>query len=193
MAMSSSRQMPWARGTGAGHGNLRGADVFHTSPQFEGRFGRMFRTLPAATFDERELQELALQGMTAAPEVVEDKAGNPIRDTNGYLIPKATSEDSIDDEENFGIPAGYTYLGQFIDHDITFDPASSLQRQNDPESLVDFRTTRLDLDCLYGRGPADQPYLFEPDGLHFALGRTLTRGTQPELHETMSRVSIGGP
>src|SRR5438552_1074990 len=28
------------------------------------------------------------------------------------------------------IPAGYTYLGQFIDHDITFDPVSSLQRLN---------------------------------------------------------------
>jgi len=26
-----------------------------------------------------------------------------------------------------GIPALYTYLGQFIDHDLTFDPASSLQ------------------------------------------------------------------
>ena len=31
------------------------------------------------------------------------------------------------------IPAGYTYLGQFVDHDITFDPTSSLQRQNDPD------------------------------------------------------------
>ncbi|MDQ3575752.1 MAG: hypothetical protein M3404_12690 [Actinomycetota bacterium] len=30
------------------------------------------------------------------------------------------------------VPAGYTYLGQFIDHDITFDPMSSLDRLNDP-------------------------------------------------------------
>ena len=48
-------------------------------------------------------------------------------------------KDGRDDEES-GIPALYTYLGQFIDHDITFDPASSLQKQNDPDALVDFRT-----------------------------------------------------
>ena len=35
------------------------------------------------------------------------------------------------------IPAGYTYLGQFIDHDITFDPTSSLQRSNDPDALAE--------------------------------------------------------
>ena len=32
------------------------------------------------------------------------------------------------------LPAGYTYFGQFVDHDITFDPASSLTRQNDPDA-----------------------------------------------------------
>src|SRR5438132_14125638 len=76
-----------------------------------------------------------------------------------------------DDEENAGISAGYTYLGQFIDHDITFDPASSLQQLNDPDALVDFRTPRLDLDSLYGRGPDDQPYMY--DGKKFRLGREL--------------------
>ena len=49
-------------------------------------------------------------------------------------------------EENEAIPSGYTYLGQFIDHDITFDPVSSLQRQNDPDALHNFRTPRFDLD-----------------------------------------------
>ena len=49
------------------------------------------------------------------------------------------------------IPAGFTYLGQFIDHDITFDPTPfELQRVNDPDALVNFRTPRLDLDSLYG-------------------------------------------
>src|SRR6058998_3054193 len=50
-------------------------------------------------------------------------------------------------------------LGQAIDHDLTFDPASSLQQQDDPEGLVDFRTPRFDLDNLYGKGPDDAPYL----------------------------------
>ncbi|MGH2769165.1 MAG: peroxidase family protein, partial [Actinomycetota bacterium] len=69
----------------------------------------------------------------------------------------------LDQYENPEIPAGYTYLGQFIGHDITFDPASSLQRQNDPHALHNFRTPRLDLDSIYGRGPADQPYLYRQD------------------------------
>jgi hypothetical protein len=77
------------------------------------------------------------------------------------------------DAEESGIPAAYTYFGQFIDHDLTFDPASSLQRQNDPDALVDFRTPRFDLDSVYGRGPDDQPYLYA-DGRHFLLGSPLT-------------------
>ena len=81
-----------------------------------------------------------------------------------------TPETEQDDEENVGtsgnpgIAAGYTYLGQFIDHDLTFDPASSLERQNDPDGLVDYRTPRFDLDNVYGRGPDYQPYLYRDDG-----------------------------
>jgi hypothetical protein len=152
----------------------------------------MFRALPAASFDKGDLQTLALgfgvdkdrkEGMTADPEVALDANGNKRRDKNGFLIPSATKESDVDDEENFGIPAGYTYLGQFIDHDITFDPASSLQSQNDPDALIDFRTPALDLDNLYGRGPDDQPYMFEPDGIHFAFGRDLTRNGKPSKQQ----------
>jgi ABC-type antimicrobial peptide transport system permease subunit len=46
-----------------------------------------------------------------------------------------------------------------------------LQQQNDPDALVDYRTPRLDLDSLYGRGPADQPYMY--NGSKFRLGRPL--------------------
>jgi len=118
---------------------------------------------------------------------VQDSDGKDKRGKDGHLIPKATPESEIDDEENLGVPAGYTYLGQFIDHDITFDPASSLQKQNDPEALVDFRTPRLDLDNVYGRGPGDQPYMFEPDGLHFRLGTDLTRNGKPTGQPTKAK------
>src|SRR5437667_8697550 len=94
-------------------------------PAFEGGFRRVCPTLPAAEFDKDELAKLAA-AMTA-----------PKEDT-------PTSEDEIDDEENQGISAGYTYLGQFVDHDLTFDPASSLQKENDPNALEDFRTPRFD-------------------------------------------------
>ncbi|HET7433839.1 MAG TPA: heme peroxidase family protein [Thermoanaerobaculia bacterium] len=109
----------------------------------------MFRSLPAAEHEEKALVALG-DAMTAAEE--------------------ESDENELDAEENRGISAGYTYVGQFIDHDITFDPASSLQKQNDPDGLVDFRTPRFDLDSVYGRGPDDQPYLYEPDGKHLLLG-----------------------
>jgi hypothetical protein len=137
------------------HGvGLRGLDVPRGSEQFEGRFGRMFRTLPPAGHSETALVKLAKK------MVAEDEGTPP--------------NDDPDAEENSGITAGYTYFGQFLDHDITFDPASSLMKTNDPDALTDFRTPRFDLDCVYGRGPDDQPYLYRDDGLHMLLGRALT-------------------
>ncbi len=139
------------------HGEIRGLNDVPSSSISEGRFGRMFRTLPKAHFDDNALNLLA-DAMVAEPE------------------PNPTEETEKDDEEST-ISAGYTYLGQFIDHDLTFDPASSLQKENDPNALVDFRTPRFDLDNLYGRGPDDQPYLYEQGGKKFILGRTLTGST----------------
>jgi hypothetical protein len=137
------------------HGEVRGLSLSRRSSQFEGRFGRMFRTLPAAQFNEQMLRKLA-DAMSAEAE------------------DEPTPETEADDEENPGISAGYTYLGQFIDHDLTFDPASSLERQNDPDGLVDYRTPRFDLDCVYGRGPDDQPYLYREDHLRLLQGDALT-------------------
>jgi hypothetical protein len=62
---------------------------------------------------------------------------------------------------NRWVPAGYTYLGQFIDHDITFDPTSRLGTPIAAPKLRNFRTPRFDLDSLYGTGPVDQPYLYD--------------------------------
>lgn len=168
--------------TSSSHGGVRGADFDRRSSQFEGRFGRIFRSLPAAKWSEDALRELAGDGkneerMTAKPET----------DDNNPKLPKAPREDVDDegnphqsrlhdDEENSGIDAGYTYLGQFIDHDITFDPASSLQQRNDVDALVDFRTPALDLDSIYGSGPDDQPYIYTANGRKFQLGRDLLEG-----------------
>ena len=159
MATPTSTQRP-----GMHHGVVeRGLNSTVHSRLHEGRFGRMFRTLAPATFDVDDLRRLAI-AMTADPEI--DAV---------TLKPKVTSETEIDDEENFGIPAGYTYFGQFVDHDITFDPMSSLIKMNDPDGLVDFRTPALDLDNVYGRGPDDQPYMYDDTGRKFLLGdRSLT-------------------
>src|SRR6202165_4599422 len=137
------------------HGGVRGIDRVPQSTSLEGRFGRMFRRLPPAKFSEAALTALAtLMGA--------DFGATP------------TPETDVDNEENQGISAGYTYLGQFIDHDLTFDPASSLMKQDDPDALVDFRTPRFDLDNIYGRGPDDQPFMYSSDGKKLLLGRDIS-------------------
>jgi hypothetical protein len=78
-----------------------------------------------------------------------------------------TEAEAVD--ENPTIPAGYTYFGQFIDHDITFDPTPLTDGDIDRDALVDFRTPSLDLDNVYGRGPDDQPYMY--DGLKLRVGK----------------------
>ena len=166
-------------------GGVRGAVLPRRSSQFEGAFGRMFRTLPPAEFSQHALKELAGDGISAGRITSKPEA------TPDGKLPIAAEENPHtkihDAEENTGIAAGYTYFGQFIDHDITFDPASSLQKQNDPDALVDFRTPRLDLDCLYGRGPDDQPYMYESNGNKFLLGKALTEGGQPSNARDLPR------
>ena len=94
------------------------------------------------------------------------------------IAPKDTDpETEPDPEENPGIPAAYTYLGQFVDHDLTFDPISHLRETltgAQLRALVDFRTPRFDLDNLYGRGPDDQPYMYKKDGIRMLLGERMS-------------------
>ena len=68
------------------------------------------------------------------------------------------------------VPLGLIYLGQFIDHDITLDITSSLDRMNDPDATENFRTPALDLDCVYGDGPEANPHLYDRDGEYLATG-----------------------
>jgi hypothetical protein len=58
------------------------------------------------------------------------------------------------------IPAGFTYFGQFVDHDITFDVSSSLDAPTDATSINNMRSAALDLDSVYGRGPGLDPFLY---------------------------------
>lgn len=78
------------------------------------------------------------------------------------------------------IPAGFTYFGQFVDHDITFDPTSIGENAVDTGDLVNFRTPALDLDSLYGSGPRDQPFLYKREaggtGRQFLIGPVIQPG-----------------
>jgi hypothetical protein len=160
---------------------IRGLMGTGRSPLFQGRFGRLFRSLPPAIFGKND--DDIKQNLKALGDKMSATFDPP---TDGK------------DPEESGIPALYTYLGQFIDHDLTFDPASSLQMQDDPDALTDFRTPAFDLDNIYGRGPDDQPYMYDTDGKSFLLGTPLTGSDFPSTDlprnsATPARALIGDP
>lgn len=69
------------------------------------------------------------------------------------------------------IPAGYTYLGQFADHDMTLDKtAVALGANVTVEELQQGRSPTLDLDTLYGLGPIKDAAFY--DGIRLAIGTT---------------------
>ena len=71
------------------------------------------------------------------------------------------------------IPAGYTYLGQFLDHDLTFDKSALMEGVDiSPATLLQSRSPSLDLDSLYGDGPQDpaSAKFYEADGIHLKQG-----------------------
>jgi hypothetical protein len=78
--------------------------------------------------------------------------------------------------DNASIPAGFTYLGQFVDHDITLDLTPLEQQLEDLESVSNFRTPALDLDALYGAGPQVSPYLYQRDLADGRIGPKLLVG-----------------
>jgi len=77
------------------------------------------------------------------------------------------------------IPAGFTYLGQFVDHDLTFDKTKVMLGEHvSPAELLQARSPSLDLDSLYGAGPTDpgSAKFYAADGLHLKMGETLAAG-----------------
>ena len=115
-------------------GNLRSAD-----PKFKvGRFGHMF---PASLQRPPAVRDAALGKLAAAMKDEQPEGvGN-----------------------NANIPAGYTYLGQFVDHDITLDLSALTERDRDRVGESNFRTPQLELDNLYATGPSGDasPQLFD--------------------------------
>ena len=75
----------------------------------------------------------------------------------GEAMVEQNTDDFRSDSE---MPAGYTFLAQFIDHDITFDTTSMLNRPLRDDEFQNSRSVALDLDSVYGRGPEQDPYLY---------------------------------
>jgi Animal haem peroxidase len=75
------------------------------------------------------------------------------------------------------IPAGYTFLGQFIDHDLSFD-GEKLSLGTSHSLETNKRSPSLDLDSLYGldlenvKASEAGKYIYEADGIKLRLGLT---------------------
>ena len=98
-----------------------------------GKYGRMFATLPPLVADEEYLLKLGREGSLMDVDAAHDNR-----------------QESTD---NPRIAAGFPIFGQFIAHDITADRSLLLHHAR-LEELRNFRTPRLDLECLYGAGPS---------------------------------------
>ena len=94
------------------------------------------------------------------------------------------------------IPAGYTYLGQFVDHDLTMDRTDvALGEDVSPAELLQGRSPRLDLDSLYGNGPGNpqSAKFYESDGMHLKTGTTIpAEGVKAKPRHDLPRVGKGG-
>ncbi|HVG14628.1 MAG TPA: heme peroxidase family protein, partial [Chitinophagaceae bacterium] len=133
-------------------------DVIPYSSRYydKGKFGRLFPNLPPFATDTKKLREALME--------IGEKGG--IMDANDDLtLPPSDHITSLPAQvHNPNSPvmtAGMTFLGQFIDHDMSFDPTSSLERQVDPELVQNFRTPSLGLDNVYGSGHLASPHLFD--------------------------------
>jgi hypothetical protein len=148
VAVTGGAVIPWsphsAHAAPAGEGihgvRLRGINLTAKNRLAEGRFGAMFKRLPAFAPRDDLLERLART-------MVEDQ----------------TVPDDSHLNTSPRLSAGFTFIGQFIDHDITFDDTPLDLQQDDPDARINFRTPRFDLDSVYGRGPAKEPRFYNPD------------------------------
>ncbi len=130
------RAKQWTHAVGV----MRGSDVaVRAGRDKEGRFGVMFKDAEGFAPPDELLKSLAAR-------MGEPTGPNPF------------------DLDNPRIPAGFTFLGQFIDHDMTLDRTPMPEQEVDPLALTNFDTPLFDLGSLYGRGPERDPGLYEPGG-----------------------------
>lgn len=168
------------------HGSTHFEILAPRSRLYQGPFGRICPELPAWNPNATDLDAFLLD--IANNQMIELPGKTP-----GEIAGDNTLIESLEAEFGSNTPAGYTYFGQFIDHDITFDPTSSLMRQNDPNGLLNFRTPRLDLDNVYGRGPSEQPYLYDAEEKHqkLLIGQVAGTNLRDLARNSQGRALIG--
>lgn len=125
-------------------------------PAFETTFGRLFPRLAPFSPDTVALTEALLDigrpgGILDAND---DLSAGPL----ALLINPALNVNNPNNPFHTG---GTTFMGQFLDHDITFDVGSELGVPTDPSRSRNGRTPAFDLDSVYGAGPMASPHLYD--------------------------------
>ena len=132
------------------------------------RFSRLFPGLPPFALASPRIQG-ALREMGARNGLLDARdnlAAGPIE-----LI--VNPEHSKNNPDNPAATAGVTFLGQFLDHDMTFDATSRLGVATRPERSVNRRTPSFDLDSVYGGGPIADSQLYDlGDRVKFKVEKT---------------------
>ncbi|WP_245983703.1 peroxidase family protein [Lentzea flaviverrucosa] len=96
-------------------------------------------------------------------------------ETRVALATAVTANVPQPDSADPAVPAGFTYLGQFVDHDLTMDRTESQLGQDvNLDELTQGRSPALDLDSVYGRGPRDKDdqVFYAQDGVKLKVGTT---------------------
>jgi hypothetical protein len=125
----------------------------------EDRFGRMFTQLPPFAEPSQKLSAALLE-MGKPGGILDAKdnlAAGPIE-----LIVNDTL--NVNNRNNPLHTAGATFMGQFMDHDVTFDLTSRLGVPTSPERSPNLRDPAFELDSVYGGGPIADPELYESVG-----------------------------
>ena len=144
------------------HRGINDAACTEMGPVRSHRFYTQFPRLDVYERDDELLRTLAGAGEGGADAPMMEPADDPVGDAE--------------------TPAAYGIFGQFVDHDITFDPTSDIEKRNDPAALRNFRTPALDLDSVYRHGSETAPYLYDHEGdeAHLITGEAEGVGDRPD-------------
>jgi hypothetical protein len=139
-------------------------------PNPEDTFTRMFPDLPPFAPQTNAVRS-AVQQLGQKGGVLDalDNLTDPIRSITEPAVFSPNNADNPVLAAGGNMTAGMTFLGQFLDHDVTLDLRSALQRNADPLRTNNFRTAAFDLDSLYGAGPTAAPELYASDGMKFRV------------------------
>jgi hypothetical protein len=153
-------------------------------------FGRMFPSLrPFADANDRVRSALLEVGKRGGiMDAGDDLRAGPralILDPSVNGNPTAANPYGSN-PDNPTMTAGSTFVGQFTDHDVTFDQTSQLGVPQNPLISPNTRTPALDLDPVFGGGPGRRPdlYVTNADG---SVGPKLKIGSGG-VHEDVPRV-----